>query len=379
MLPRVDRASLRAREPWRGIDFAPPPSIPTMISSEEMDYLYWLGRNAWDGSSGVVEIGPWLGGSTWCLASGIEDNPRRSAASPLHVIDNFVWRPFMADRAALQLQPNDSFRPYFEQNLGPKRDLLVVHEANLPDDESADLTHDQPVRGDAGHIPILSGEELPEQIGIAFIDGAKSWTGLRHLLAKIAPRSLPGRTLLVLQDFKDRACYWIPLGVAALLREQPRCLEVVHVLKQNIVTLRVAKTISASRLDGLPEDISDISVSEGLGLIDTAATLIGGRRDPAGRAIVMLAGVSFLGAKGEWDEAIARFELVDRTWPWFGQPVGQLAACRRWLEARTGRSLPRSARARSARLHRGATGRMTRFRRAVAGSLTSERVSRASR
>jgi hypothetical protein len=109
-----------SRDPWGEIRFDLPGHIPTMISQEEVQYLYWLGRDVWDGSSGVLEVGPWLGGSTWCLASGIEDNPRRRVTRPLHVMDNFRWRPFMAQRAPLELSPDSSFRPSFERNVGPK-------------------------------------------------------------------------------------------------------------------------------------------------------------------------------------------------------------------------------------------------------------------
>ena len=44
-----------------------------MLSPEECQYLYWLGRSAWTGQGDVVEIGPWLGGSTVCLAAGMRE------------------------------------------------------------------------------------------------------------------------------------------------------------------------------------------------------------------------------------------------------------------------------------------------------------------
>jgi len=333
-----------------------------MISQEEVQYLYWLGRDVWDGSSGVLEVGPWLGGSTWCLASGVEDNPRRRATRPLHVIDNFRWRPLMAQRAPLELPPDSSFRPHFERNVSPKRHLLAIHEVTLPDDASADLTHDDPVRGNSSGLPLLSGSDLPAEIDIAFIDGAKSWMGLIHLLREIGPRCISGRTLLVLQDFKYWADYWVPLGIAWLLRELPHALEVVHVLEQNTVTFRVEKQISVELLDRFPKDVAQISTTQGLELIDSAADLLAAQSDAVGWCIVQLGAVAFLGTRAEWNEAIRRFRWVEQKWPWFGHPIGPLDRARSWLERHTGGSFPPSTRARTATTYCKARNRMLKLR-----------------
>ena len=92
---------------WIDVPFALPSAIPTMISDEERRYLYWLAARVWSGSGDIVEIGPWLGGSTYCLAAGMCDSGHR-VAGRLKVFDNFIWRDFMADRAPLELRPGDS-------------------------------------------------------------------------------------------------------------------------------------------------------------------------------------------------------------------------------------------------------------------------------
>ena len=66
-----------------------------MVTREECRYLHWLTSSHWRGEGHVVEMGPWLGGSTISLAMGMIDNPRRDGWK-LHVYDNFVWREFMA-------------------------------------------------------------------------------------------------------------------------------------------------------------------------------------------------------------------------------------------------------------------------------------------
>ena len=327
-----------------------------------MNYLYWLGHQAWDGSSGVLEVGPWLGGSTWCLASGIEDNPRRLVERPLHVVDNFVWRPFMAERASLPIPVDSSFRPEFEKNLKAKESLMVVHEALLPDDSSGDLTHEEPVRSTT-YIPLLSESELPAEIGIAFVDGAKSLRGFTYLMRLLSRRCVPGRTLIAFQDFKSWACYWIPLGVAAVMEVQPEAIAIVHVLRHNTVTVKVQRPMSLEALEHLPADIASVSLERGLALVDSAAQAIAELGDQTGALTAKLAGVSFLGARGEWDAAVERFEGIDRTWPWFGQPVSPLASARRWLEAHTGAPLAHSHRAQATRAQAALSSRLRESRK----------------
>ncbi len=104
-----------------------------MISAEEQRYLYWLGRSGWTGEGDVVEIGPWLGGSTSCLASGMQASGH-DARRRLQVFDNFVWREFMATRAPLPIRPGDSFETFFLENVSAYGDIIESHVRALPDE-----------------------------------------------------------------------------------------------------------------------------------------------------------------------------------------------------------------------------------------------------
>jgi predicted O-methyltransferase YrrM len=84
---------------WKWVRVTYPSEIPTMLQPEETQYLYWLGQSVWTSDGIVLEIGPWLGGSTMCLAAGMHASDR-PAAGRLHAVDNFLWREFMAARAA---------------------------------------------------------------------------------------------------------------------------------------------------------------------------------------------------------------------------------------------------------------------------------------
>ena len=94
---------------WKWVRFIYPSEIPTMLRPEETQYFYWLGASVCMGKH----------------ASG------RPSEGRLHAVDNFLWRDFMVARAALPLQPGESFEPYFLKNLQTYADLVVSHAARL--------------------------------------------------------------------------------------------------------------------------------------------------------------------------------------------------------------------------------------------------------
>lgn len=332
--------------PWRAVELGPVP-VPTMISREEQRYLYWLTSSAWTGKGVVVEMGPWLGGSTLCLASGIADSEHAERfATPLHVFDNFTWRPFMAGPGRPDLAPGESFEEQFRANVRDYQDLLAVHCASLPDD---------PLPGDpAAHgirdLDAADGSLLrwtaPEPVEILFIDGAKSWEGLRHLLAELAPHLHPGTALLVCQDYKYWGAYWVPL-ILELLSDR---LEAVHVLERNTVTFRLTAPLSREVIHELGP-FEALPVERGVDLLAAAAERLRARGDRLGAAVLRAGTARFLQhremparARGALREAEAAWPLKDA-----GQ---QLERARAWLEERLDEAIPPSVRTRlRRRLH----------------------------
>lgn len=350
-------------QPWLDYDIRLPSSLPSMISPEEQAYLYWLGRDAWTGRGEALEIGPWLGGSTWCLAGGMMENPRRDPASRLHVVDTFRWREFMSQRAPLPLAPGESFRERFERNVADRRNVLVVHEAVLPEDSTGDIQFTTPQRAHEEQLPIFSGEELDGEITVAFVDGAKSWRSIAHLFRLLSPRVVPGETLLVLQDFQDWGSYWIPMAAMRVLELCPGSLELVHVLRQNTVAFRIQTPLPFEH-DRLEESIDEISVPRGLALIGKAEEMLERRVGRLAGSTVSLTAVSFLAAHGHHAQAIRRFREIEARWPWRGGRA-PLERVRGWLEERAGHPLPRSARTTTAELLRIAAAKVRGLRPAI--------------
>jgi hypothetical protein len=349
---------LKRPRPWDAVTFQLPASIPTMITREECRYLYWLANSFWTDTGHVLEMGPWLGGSTFCLAAGM------AAAKPerrhrLHVFDSFEWREFMASRAPLNLTVGASFQPIFEKNLEPFGDFTVAHRMLLPD-ELLEQT-DASVAEYRSRAVSLVDEEFTWTDGpveIAFIDGAKSWTGMLHLLAETASSFMPKRTLLVCQDYKHWACYWVTAVMELLsLHMRP-----VHVLTFNTVTFRLEQPISRQHIDSLPR-LDDLPINRGVELIENAAKRLALLGDASGAALVRLGKTAFLIHRGRPEEACEEFRAIERSWsPRFQGK--NLAEARTWLEARTGKALPPSSlhQARSSAYAALSLGRRTLYR-----------------
>jgi hypothetical protein len=298
-----------------------------MVSADELAYLHWLGRTQWDGRSHVVELGPWLGATTNALAAGMKSNPARDEAARLHTVDNFAWRPFMAERAAVEVE-GGSFRGAFERYTAEHVDLLVVHEARLPDDGLGDTQFDEPVRDPGSGLPLFTGDLVGAPVRILFVDGAKSFKAFHHLLSELP--LAPG-ALLVLQDYQDWASFWIPLMIA-LLRERGQALELGHVLDSDTVSVRVPGGID---MTGIAADPEQIAVAEGARLLRAAAAWVG-EASPAAACKVSLSEVVWLGARGAWTEAHERLEMLAGGWP-LRAPIAPLEFTIEWAERKSGR------------------------------------------
>jgi hypothetical protein len=329
--PSLEFVGPRSVRPWATGSFQLPPQIPTMITKEEARYLNWLTATFWDDSGHVVEMGPWLGGSTYCLASGMA-RPHGESKHRLHVFDSFEWRDFMASRAPLELQAGASFEDHFRQNVSSFGDLVLSRRAVLPDEllaTDASLA-DYRAAGNAPYAP-LTWQEGPIQL--LFIDGAKSWTGMVHLLKQTAPHWLAGRTVVVCQDYKHWGCYW----VTALVEVLSHRLRVLHVIEKNTVTFVVESKPTEAELAALPS-FADTSVTRSLELIEAAAQRLHDVGDRGGAAIVRLGKVPMLVHKGKPDEALREFRRQEARWLARGHERS-LVEARNWLAERLGRPL----------------------------------------
>ncbi len=204
------------------------PDVPGMITEAEGRFLYWLTRETALGGA-VVEVGTWLGRSTVHLAAGLRD---AGLPGRLHAYDRFVWLPDQAHQAPdLPLRPGQSFEPVFRRFVETVDPGVHVHRADLGE-----------IVWDAGPIDVL------------FLDAPKRWSEVWSALRTFGSHLVPGRSLLVFQD------YLFPLSpeiALAMDRLRDRTARVHAVTPGGTVSFRVDRPLAEEDLREPPLESLD--------------------------------------------------------------------------------------------------------------------------
>ena len=167
--------------------------VRAMLMPIERQLLYGLARDYFSNEGVMVDAGCFLGGSTLSLASGLRANERFRAAprrNVIHAYDLFTVKPWMiGDYFPLDTPPATSFEPMFRENIASFADLVAVH---------------------AGDVTTAPVPQPP--IEILFIDLAKHWTLSDHIVRAFFPRLIPGRSVVIQQDYLYHAWSgWLPV------------------------------------------------------------------------------------------------------------------------------------------------------------------------
>ncbi len=162
-----------------------------MLSEAERKYYRFITRY-YRGVGEVVEVGPWLGCSTFHILKGLLKN-EYFADRCLHVFDDFVWRSGWMDKwvvdASLDAPRNlESFRPLFDKNLADYRNRLCVREQRLVDEPGNERI--PPIHWNAGHIELC------------FVDCGRSMDKNLAWYRAFSPAFLNNRTLIIMQDWQ---------------------------------------------------------------------------------------------------------------------------------------------------------------------------------
>ena len=242
-----------SERPWMTSGASVEGMPPGMLSGEEGCLLHWLAKNYFSGAGDIIDAGAFLGSSSFCLAKGLEDNPRIVAKSGrVHAYDLFeVWREqgttwqFMAGELKrifnIDVEDNQSTLPIYIANVGS----LAKH-----------------IRVNPGDIvqKVWSGRPIE----ILFIDICKSIQLWKHVLKIFYPSLIPGRAIVLHQDYHH------PL------------LPFIHVAQErfsdyfDIVEEKVTDTTAFLLRDRIPDNIFaevmnyDFSPSQELKLMDSA-------------------------------------------------------------------------------------------------------------
>lgn len=196
--------------------------IPSETTLAERQLLFNLFKNSWSGTGHVVEIGPFLGGTTRAIALGMAHNPRLSAESRLHTFDRFgayytpeakrkIMEPFVRSGvfAAGEMDAlcqTEGFLNLFQAIHAPHdyNRLIEAHSSPMPDfPEEIDTS------------TALACFDSDHALSALFIDGCKSWASTYYAMKFLLPRTLVGAPI-IFQDFGWYTCFWISAVVHAL-------------------------------------------------------------------------------------------------------------------------------------------------------------------
>jgi hypothetical protein len=192
-----DRLRDLIRRPWRDVVLpADAVGIPTMLSKAERRLLYSLARDYAAGDAAIVDAGCFLGGSTAALLAGVRDHEQPWSGPPVESYDLFrveaytVPKFFAGEHTA---RVGDSFRPRYDAHIARFEVPHVAHEGDITE-----------IGWSGGSIEVL------------FLDVLKAWEINDAVLRDFFPSLVPGRSVIVQQDYGYGDTPWIPITMELL-------------------------------------------------------------------------------------------------------------------------------------------------------------------
>ena len=257
-----------------------------MLGSRESLLFYHLTRNFYAGRGAVVDAGSFLGKSASLFAAGLAQNPVAPLASrKVHCFDNFRVNEsgtvdFIRENYDRDLAIGESTRSLFDEQTHPFRTMLEIHAGDF-----------HQVRWTDGPIEIL------------MVDIAKSQSLWAHLLREMFPSLVPGKSVVIQQDYYHTIQPEILVGMEFLSpyfeMPIPRVdFSAVFFCREAIPPDAIARLVS-----------DDFTPEERLSLIEKAIA----RLAPADRHNALLARIRLRIDTDENAEALIReFEEIDR-------------------------------------------------------------------
>ena len=196
--------------------------IPSETTVAERLLLYGYFQRDWAGTGTVVEIGPFLGGTTRAIALGMLNNPRFDGTAVLRTFDRFgeYYEPQRLRKSLEPLVASGAFTAPAMDSLCAGGQFLDVFTAIHEPHEYYRL-----VRPHASPLPDLPEEiegsnslhELADDndLSALFIDGCKSWAGTHYAMQYLLPRIRPNAPI-IFQDYGWYTCFWLGAFAFAL-------------------------------------------------------------------------------------------------------------------------------------------------------------------
>lgn len=272
-------ASVFEHAPWMTLDDATleaPRAVPTMLQPAERRLYLWLARDWAQGAGAIVDLGCFVGGSTALLAEGVRQAGRDGL---IHAYDAFQISEELKERY-LYAHGVDSFEgedmlPIARELLEPWGDMVALHPGRI---ETQEWT--------GGPIEILA------------LDASKTAETMDQMAAIFFPHLIPGRSVIVQQDF----LHWKQPWVAVQMARMPDHFRPLARAPRDSVAFLCTAEVDATALEaGRCAGLSDAEMRadltalrkrmRGLGVgkllreLDEAVALNPGRRGAAGMTV----------------------------------------------------------------------------------------------
>jgi hypothetical protein len=253
-----------------------------MLTFSERALLYALGRDLAPGTA-IVDAGCFMGGSTVCLALGASERLLQPAPV-VHSYDLFEvdysatthYGALVGDR-----QIGSDLRPVFESVVG--EDLLPYVDVHAGD--------------------LLSERWIGQPIDVLFVDVAKTWDLNDHVMHEFFPSLVPGRSVVVQQDYVHEWLPWVHITME-LLSDHFERVEVIP--GSPSVVYRCTRAVKEG---DLPRHLRDLPEGRLEGLFDQAVARYEGEE----RAIIECARAVMLAEFQGSERAIAHLDELAST------------------------------------------------------------------
>jgi hypothetical protein len=161
-------------------------AVPSMLKPAESQLYHWLGRTV-GGDGATVDLGSYAGGSAARLLSGLELSGHDYH---LHGYDHFrssraFWEKFLPDEPVPD-HDNADIMPIARRHLSPWADHVTLHKGEIAE-----------TRWTGGPVEILA------------VDAAKGAAVADHIAAEFFPALVPGRSVVVQQDYLISVQPWL--------------------------------------------------------------------------------------------------------------------------------------------------------------------------
>lgn len=199
-----------AQDDWRSVTLAGVPDIPRMTHADELRYFWWCCAKRHRKGRRVVELGPFIGGSTVALAAGLRQSS--DPGGKLVTIDWFQWENWAIGCYAQNAV--DGLTAEQRAVLGPSDLAPQVGHSFLPIFHA----YTQPF---ASSIEVVDADIAQyrwsgEPIDMLMIDAAKTWPVFDQIVSQFFPSLVDGAAVIH-QDYKHWYCYWLHIVTERML------------------------------------------------------------------------------------------------------------------------------------------------------------------